>query len=187
MNNMTYRDMVRKHSIGNVLKLWIVLLSGGLALKIVQQEVIKHWEGKCCFYLLQTRREEASMEKLFVSGSSIGAYAEQHLHIKDTRLVNHCDKWVSWCWCAHPMRSPLPKVIRVKECVSNSKRVPSWNGWGMPLSPRWRLRSGCSLCREALLGCANSLLPSEYNSNVRYCNASYIHCKRTWFAIMFKT
>jgi hypothetical protein len=88
---VAHRDIVRKHLVGYVLKLRIILLCRGLALQIVQQEVIKHRESECGFNLLQTGRKDACVEKLLISRCSIGAYAEEQLHIKDTRLVNYGD------------------------------------------------------------------------------------------------
>ena len=48
-----YRDTVREHLVCYALKLGIVLLCCGLALKIVCQEVIQHRKGEGSFNLLE--------------------------------------------------------------------------------------------------------------------------------------
>ena len=156
--NVTDRDIVRKQHIGYVLQLGIILLCSGLALQIVQQEIIKHREHKSSFNLLQTWWKDTCMKELFISGSSIGAYAKEKLHIEDTRLVNDCHKWVSQSWCAH-LRRLLPGVIQVKQGVGAADRVPKWDRWSRCL----QVDAACPSSTNALRPCECKL----YKCNIK--------------------
>ena len=113
-----HRNTIWGHFACHHLQLWIILLSGGLAFKVISQKVIQHCMCEDRFNLLEGCRKEPGLEELSIFLSPIGTNTEHYFHVKYTTPINYSEQRVSGVGCAD---SGCINVVILHSTICNRK------------------------------------------------------------------